>query len=508
MTFTITPYNKHWIIKLGFLLILIVLFFYLGFEKIFFTGPFGIHFMRQTDSLSFASNYFNNGFNFFQPQLYNLNNIEGRAACEFPITYYITALTYTIFGKHFFLQRIVHLIIAYFGAFAVFKLAKNILNDYWYALIISLFLFTSTVFNYYSFNYLPDIPALGFSFLGWLFIFNYRTNKKINALLLSFLFFALSSLIKITYLINPIAILVFAIIQFIFNKKEKFFSNNKKVILYSLITIIVVLIWNAYMFYYITIYSSNSFNTKALPIWILNKENIRIVWDHLSDYWYNKYFTRSIFYVFYTLIAFQVLFYKKSDKKISLLILVLFIGGLSYLILFFAQFKDHDYYFLAFFPLFFLLLINGINTFQNVISNKYVHLITKILLTGIVLLSINSSRSKLNNRFNKKLDLYSHAGLVIEKNLSAIDKLNIESDAKFIVGPDYCPNGGLFFLDRQGWNLKPNQITIENINTLKNKGADYLILASEDPRVLTVGDSTGIKILSTKELNIYRFKKN
>lgn len=504
MSFTSMLRNNHWIIKLGFLIIGILLFFYLDFEKIFYYGPFGIHYMRQTDSLSFASNYFNHGFQFFKPQLYNLKNIDGRAACEFPITYYLTALTYTIFGKQFYLQRIIHLLIAYFGVYGLYKLAKNIIQDYWYALIISLTLFTSTVFNYYAFNYLPDIPALGFAFLGWGFLFHHQSNKKLNALRISFLFFTLSSLIKITYLINPIAILVYTFIQFIIKPKNSLFSNHRKIIFFSLITLIVVLIWNAYMFYYISTYNSNSFNTNALPIWILNKEKIRIVWDHLSEYWYNKYFTRSVFYLFYLSIVFQFVFYKKNHKNISLLILILFIGALSYFILFFAQFKDHDYYFLAFFPLFFLLLINGIKTFQNIISNRYVHFITKILLAVIVLLSINSSKSKLKQRFIKELDLYSHTGLVIEKNLTSIESLNIETEAQIIVAPDYCPNGGLLFMDRQGWNLKPDQLTIENIVHLKNKGADYLFLASKDSTFLSVGDSIGIKIFSKDGLNIYQ----
>ena len=132
------------------------------------------------------------------------------------------------------------------------------------------------------------------------------------------------------------------------------------------------------------------------------------------------------------------------------------------------------------------------------------HFITKILLAVIVLLSINSSKSKLKQRFIKELDLYSHTGLVIEKNLTSIESLNIETEAQIIVAPDYCPNGGLLFMDRQGWNLKPDQLTIENIVYLKNKGADYLFLASKDSTFLSVGDSIGIKIFSKDGLNIYQ----
>ena len=124
-----------------------------------------MHFMRQTDSLSFVSQYFNNGFHFFEPQLFNLKNIDGRAACEFPILYYITSLLYIIIGKKLFLLKFIHLIISFTGLFYVYRLSYLILKDYVYSILIALFLCTSTVFNFYAFNYLPDAPALGFVFV-------------------------------------------------------------------------------------------------------------------------------------------------------------------------------------------------------------------------------------------------------------------------------------------------------------------------------------------------------
>ena len=114
--------SNHLIIYAIFLLIIISLFFFLGFDKVFFLGPQGIHFMRQTDSLSFASQYFNNGYHFFNPQLYNLKNIGGNAACEFPITYYLTALLYSIFDKKVFILKLLHLIIVTIGVIFIFRL--------------------------------------------------------------------------------------------------------------------------------------------------------------------------------------------------------------------------------------------------------------------------------------------------------------------------------------------------------------------------------------------------
>jgi hypothetical protein len=135
-----------------FVALLILLFFFLGQHKLIFLFPQGIHFIRQTDSLSFAYQYYENGFNFFEPQLFNLESTEGKAACEFPIIYFITSLIFLVIGKHFFVLKLLHLAIVYTGVFFIFKMLNHFIKDWVYATLITLFLFTSTVFNYYSFN--------------------------------------------------------------------------------------------------------------------------------------------------------------------------------------------------------------------------------------------------------------------------------------------------------------------------------------------------------------------
>ena len=128
--------------------VFLFLFFFLGYHNVFFRGPYGMHFMRQTDSLSFVSQYFNNGFHLFDPQLFNLKNIDGRAACEFPILYYITSLLYIIIGKKLFLLKFIYLLISFTGLFYVYRLSYLILKDQIYAIFTALFLCTSTVFNF------------------------------------------------------------------------------------------------------------------------------------------------------------------------------------------------------------------------------------------------------------------------------------------------------------------------------------------------------------------------
>ncbi|HKL67705.1 MAG TPA: hypothetical protein VJ877_07415, partial [Bacteroidales bacterium] len=147
------------------------LFFFLGMDDIIFSGPFGIHFMRQTDSLSFAGIYFREGFEFFNPGLYNLKNIDGHAACEFPVLYYITSLIYLVTGQNYSVLKILNYLLAMTGIFCIYRMSMLILRNRVYSILIALVLFTSTVFNYYSLNYLPDSGAFGLIMIGWFFFF-------------------------------------------------------------------------------------------------------------------------------------------------------------------------------------------------------------------------------------------------------------------------------------------------------------------------------------------------
>ena len=475
-------HHSTWVQIIFFLGIFTFLFFFFGFGHILFKGPFGVHFMRQTDSLSFASNYFNNGFHFFKPQLYTLSNFDGRAACEFPITYYLTALLYTVFGKQFFVQRFVHLIISYIGVFYIFKLSYKTTNDFIYATLISLMVLTSAVFNYYSFNYLPDAPALGFAFIGWFFIFKSLDADSGKHLITGYIFFTLSSLIKVTYLINPLSVIGLAIISKVFYRKNPLLKNGNKTIVYGFVMILAVLAWNIFMLYYNKVNQSNSFNTKPIPIWIMHKESIARVWEHFTHYWYSSYFYKSVFHLFYISALFLIIFYKKLGNKLIILLSLLLLGNLSIYILFFAQFKDHDYYFLTFFPFIILVIIFSVKTLKNITGNHTIHLVAKLLFIIIVALGINHARKKSHERIITNIvDNKFRLGLLIHEKKYDIESLNIESDAKFIVAPENCPNGALMYLDKRGWPIRDlNQVNDETIRDYIAIGADYLLIANKE----------------------------
>ena len=466
-----------------------------------------MHFMRQTDSLSFVSQYFNNGFHFFETQLFNLKNIDGRAACEFPILYYITSLLYLIVGKKVFLLKCIYLMISFTGLFYVYRLAHFILKDYFSAVLTALFLCTSSVYNFYAFNYLPDAPALGFTFIGWFYGFQFLAHDQKSSLVKAFIFFTLGSLIKVTYLINPIAFIVYFIFLQLFQRNTVSSRRNISSI-YKLgaINLLLVGSWNAYMLYYNKMYDSHSFNTSILPIWELSTESVAQTWDYIINFWYTSYFAHSSFHFILVVFVFQLIYLKRSNYNLSLLTGFTFIGSITFSILFYAQFKDHDYYFLTFLPFIILLVINSINTFKNVVKEMMYQRLLQFILLMIVIAGINYSRNKLDDRYHLSMTTYSQTGLLLDEYRLSIEQLDIPKNAKIILAPEPSQNGGLFYLNRMGWTIPSiEDMTQQHLTNLKQKGADYLILTSSDNKAFLNAKTQGKVILKNKELSVIQF---
>jgi len=461
--------------------------------------------MRQTDSLSFASQFYNTGYDFFHPALFNLKNGNGNAACEFPITYYITSLFYGIFGKNYYFLKLVHLVIVYVGIYLIIQVAKQIIKDGFYAIIVGFTLFTSTIFNYYSFNYLPDIAALGFTFIGWYFINQYVKSQKTNRVIIAFSFFTLGGLLKVTYMINPFTLMVFALFHLI--KKNKPFESNllKKILLSGVTSTLLVFLWNAYMLHYNSTNNATTFNTKALPIWDINQQEISIVIDHITEYWYNSYFYPSTFHLLLILSIVSIVFYKKRSRNLTILTAILLAGSSAFFILFFAQFKDHDYYFMTFLPFFLLLLIHGIKTYSNLTHNFFIHSITKIVLIVLVIKGINYAKAGLEIRFQTVKDIYSEAGLSVRENEKGLQALHIPTKAKCIIATDLCPNGALYEINRMGWTVEDTtDFTTKNIHHFQKLGAGYIVLISTLDSQLTTADSVGKEIYHRNNFHMYK----
>jgi hypothetical protein len=499
--------KKHQL-SLGFICLLFALFFFLNFDSYFFLRPQGVHFVRQTDGLSFVSNYFRSNLHFFDIKLFNLKNgVDGRGVCEFPVLYYCTALLYFVFGEKEFILKLLHLLFFFLGVFHIHRLCLLLLKDVVYSIFIPLFLFSSVSLVYYSFNFLPDSPALGFAFSGLYFLFKYRVSKQRRHLRYCTLFLTFSSLLKATYLINPIGALGLFLMEFWFlNKNGKKSKVNIRSIIYHFgICLFVVLAWNLFVIKYNAYYESTYFTTSALPIWKLIASERAITWQHIIGEWPKKYLAHSSMHLLGVFFILVVVTVRKIERSLFLFCLLLLLGNTAYFLLFFIQFKHHDYYCLTFFPLVVLFLILGVQSIQRIFKSNVIHLVIKSGVIIIVLTGMNYARMKVEERYSAGNDHFSQIGFILNEHSAELKSLPISPHSKVVLGPDYSINGGLYFIQKQGWIFQDKmEITTAELKRFYQKGARYLLVIQLDNQCVKGLDKMAKRILVKQDLVVYK----
>ena len=168
-------------------------------------GPCSDHAWRQGDSYSFALTYFYEDNKLFEPSLlFTGEQGHGRAVSEFPIIYFVTAKIWKITGVTPSVLRTINFLILLLGLFHLFLFLLKIFQDYFWALFVVLILYSSPLIGYYSFNFIPNIPALGLALTGLYYLFKFITSEKLIYLLIYTAIFSLAVLIKVTAFISLI----------------------------------------------------------------------------------------------------------------------------------------------------------------------------------------------------------------------------------------------------------------------------------------------------------------
>jgi len=468
-----------------FLLVFIAVNLYLGQQRVLQMPPQGIHLWRQADGLTFAYNYYKDGIDIFQPRLNNLMSNGGYSACEFPIIYAFVALLYKIFGPHTLIFRFVNLLIVFLGFYALFRMLSLLIGDMIQALAFSLIFFASSILIYYSSSFIPDPQALGFTLLGWWFFFRYLDKPAKKELILSFLFFTLGALIKVTFGINALAAIgIFAVerIWGIRLKSDNFtFKHPFTFVLLALLSLGSVLAWNSWMLHYNLRNGSSYFLTQARPIWFLNSAEIANNWKLITEYWYTKYYYESIFHFFLITMLSGLYWMLKAGRTLVFLSVFMVLGGLSYFLLFFQQFGQHDYY-----------AINLMTTLMFPVVTAFVALRLKFpkiagswliscLLLILAFLGIQYARLNLQRRYDPIVSVESGFNTGFYEMQSVLKKAGVSANAKIISMPDPSPNISLYFLDRQGWTIPAGAEKIpDSLCYLIRHGADYLVISDSN----------------------------
>jgi 4-amino-4-deoxy-L-arabinose transferase-like glycosyltransferase len=319
-----------------------------------------MHQWRQADCLSITMNYYQENRSFFEPAIHWVGEKDGKTVSECPIIYYSVAQLWKVFGVHEFIFRLINLLIVFAGLFCLFRLIKNLISDSFWSLSLTFFLFSSPILVYYSNNFTADAPAFGLALVASFFMWKAHDTKGKILYYLSFLFFLLAGLIKISSLIIFIAILAVHFYSVLFYKKEKSWFYRWVSLFPYLIVFAVLFVWYNYALHYNQKYLSGIFLTDIYPIWDLDKATIHNNWLNLKNDLIPAYFNMKALYFSLALFVAQFFFFRKVNKVLLSVNILVFIGVLAYSLLFYQAFTVHDYYLtnlLIFIPLPFISML-------------------------------------------------------------------------------------------------------------------------------------------------------
>jgi hypothetical protein len=463
-----------------FMLLLLVVLTVLGFQNYLFLHPVGPHYFRQTDSLAFVEYYVQHNFNFFEPGVWNLGNDSGQASSEFPILYYLTALISVFTENKHVVLRSISLVISLVGFYYLFRLTNLILKNTVFSILFSLLFISSTVVLFYAVNFLPDSSALALTFCGWYFGLRDRLSDKKSSLSIAMVLFLFAGLIKAPYSIHPIACLL-SILYSDFRKtksiKEAISIHKKNIFLFT-ISALLIAAWYIYSNHYNSIHNSHLFIGEIFPFWNLSSELIGRVWLAISHDWYSSYYYPTTFHVLLIVLIVGIYAFFKSKVKSELtpVLIILFFGVVGYVVLFYSQFLDHDYYMLNILPFIVLLIIFLFHRIGLWKSNLIYNPFTQIALAVIVVLSLNYADRKLEERFT-------YVSPVFEKNRAELEGIQtyfllkgIPRSAKMLVLGERTSNGAFYWMNRSGWNISKWDDEGKEKWKLYAHKADYILL--------------------------------
>lgn len=477
-------------------------FIYYDYFGLLCAPPVGTHIWRQTDSLSFAWCYWKNGLDFFHPQILNRSFGNGYAVSEFPALQYFIAILYAVFGFHWWISKVIYVLIYFSGLAAIFRIANFYTKRLFWSFFLSLLFFTAPSLVFYGNSCIPDVPALSFSFIGFSFFLSHKETEKKYFYWLSMLFFCLAGLIKVTYLLLFLS--AFSA-WFILHGSDiaSRISFLKKHAGYIIIITAVNLLWYVWSDNYNRINDHIYFLNKINPVWKESAQKGYILKRTITE-WALRFFSAPTNYLFFFSLILMPFGWKKGNKFLSLTTLLLLIGSIAYYLLWYLQFLVHDYYTILFYAVYLFSFLNMLVLVTAKFSQFLQSFTIKLIAVMLLVSNMIHVKNDLQMRY-KEAELYPADKYLLDEGLVPyVRSIGIKDTDYVVVSTDGSPQIILCALQNPGFTeFCIGQYTPEKIKWMKEKGAKYLILIQKDIyRELTI--NLGKPIGSYKEVTIYK----
>jgi hypothetical protein len=403
------------------------------------------HSWRQGLTSMIARNFYQSHVDLLRPVIDMAGEKSGIIGSEFPFFNWLIYLFSLPFGYDHWYGRLINLAVCSVGLYFFYRLLHGIFTSRiaFHATI----LLTVSIWFSFSRKIMPDTFSISLIIIGLHCCYIYLTKNKSWQLLLGFIFITLGLLCKIPALC---LLTIAVIIPFL-----PTLSTLKKTYILVMLTISVSIAFTWYFHwvpYLLTTYEFQLYFPKTL---LEGWYEILPEWKGLLEKFYfsafHSYFAFLTFIIGMFFILRQPCIYTRIALIAVSVVFSLFILKTG------AVFPTHSYYIVPFVPI--MAVIAGCATAQLPKKWGYLALLT---------ISIEAISNQQHDFFIKpELTYPLNAEILVEKS--------VPSNSRVIFNGGPSPHH-LYFINRKGWNLTPEKINTQTIDSLKNLGAQFLIL--------------------------------
>jgi hypothetical protein len=333
------------LLLLGLVLALFLLNFY---SKTLFFRPGSIHQWRQTDCLSIAKNYYEEGMHFFEPKIHYQGVKDGKAVSECPLLNYSVATLWKVFGEHEFIYRLLEYIIFLSAIFVLFNTLLYFSRSVVLSLFAASFFLTSPLLAYYSLNFIADVPAFSFGLISFCLFYLFYNNKKIRYFYIALLTGTLAVLIKASALTGLSLLIFFSLADLLnlnrFTRTAKLFTGKILPSVAIAVSLLMITGWYMFALHYNNNNNNNIFLLTILPIWEMEEEQVIRNMKLLFNTLFPVFLNRAMFFLFFVLVIYVIAKFRRLNVFLKYAFVFSGVFFISYILFFFQVFSVHDYY--------------------------------------------------------------------------------------------------------------------------------------------------------------------
>lgn len=448
--------KKKLISFLQFTLLWCLFHWYTGSFSHLSEAPRGVHQGAQCDRASIALNYYHNHLNLLYPEVHENRCKDGIVSCELPLSNYLAACLYTLFGfseKWFRLLTFLLLSAGMYGLFRLLRLYVKAVTAFALVFLLN----ASPIVLFYATGFLPDATALGLIMLSWYLYFRMAVphtyqpayKGRVN-ILLFVLITGLAIAVKTTCIIQWGTMATVLTLSYIKGLKIELI-NRRQVWQMLLLSLLIPLAWQLWARHLGNLHNSEFF-MMHIPLLTTMRE-IKEAWSVYLGNWPAETFTGPLHYLMAALFALNIFLYKYITKAIWWMSTVSTIATFLFMQLMIKQFMYHDYYMLCLLPVVainWLALIQAINKLRE--QYWWVKIAAFVVVLWALKIQLHYGRQNLADRYTP--GNYWEQSQQNTTEYAALKKQLLEQGINHewctLVGYDGAPNNMLYLLDLRG----------------------------------------------------------